>query len=127
LRNLELYEKYYPGDIGLRHGFLGYRDQDIGGILEHVVYQELRHRGYRVMIGKWEEREVDFVAETGNERLYVQVTTTLAGREVIEREYAALEKIPDNHPKLVLSMDADGTLLRGGIRQRNLMAFLLEG
>lgn len=125
LRNLELYEKYYMGDIGLRHGLLGYRDHDISGLLENVVYLELLSRGYRVSIGKWGDREVDFVAERPDERLYVQVTLQLATPETIEREFSVLEKIDDNHQKMVLSLDEFQMINRGGIRHVYLLDFLL--
>ncbi len=125
LRNLELYEKYYMGDIGLRHGLLGYRDHDISGLLENVVYLELLSRGYRVSIGKWGDREVDFVAERADERLYVQVTLQLATPETIEREFSVLEKIDDNHQKMVLSLDEFQMINRGGIRHVYLLDFLL--
>lgn len=126
LRTLEFYEKYYMGDIGLRHGFLGYRDGDIAGLLENIVYLELLHRGYKVSIGKLDDREVDFIAEKVDTRLYVQVTLQLTSPEIIEREYSVLEKINDNHPKLVLSLDEYQTIQRGGIMHQNLVDFLLD-
>jgi len=126
LRNLELYEKYYMGDIGLRHGLLGYRDRDIGGLLENVVYLELLYRGYRVFIGKWGDKEVDFVAERADERLYIQVTLQLGTPETIEREFSVLEKIDDNFVKVVLSLDEFQSINRGGIRHVNLLDFLLQ-
>ena len=124
LRNLELYEKYYMGDIGLRHGLLGYRDRDIGGLLENVVYLELLSRGYQVSIGKWGDKEVDFVAERAGERLYLQVALQLSTPETIEREFSVLEKIDDNYPKVVLSLDQFQSINRGGIRHIYLLDFL---
>ena len=124
LRHLELYEKYYLGDIGLRHGLLGYRDQDISGLLENIVYLELLGRGYRVSIGKWGDKEVDFVAERADERLYVQVTLRLSTPETIEREFSVLEKIEDNYQKIVLSLDEFQSINRGGIRHVYLLDFL---
>lgn len=62
-RLLEINDKYYMADLGLRHAFLGYRDSDIGQFLENIVYIELRTRGYSVLIGNGDkDREVDFVA-----------------------------------------------------------------
>ncbi|MFP4153981.1 MAG: ATP-binding protein [Alkalispirochaeta sp.] len=126
LRHLELYEKYYVGDVGLRHGFLGYRDGDISGLLENVVYLELLHRGYRVSIGKLDDREVDFIAERQEERMYIQVSVNLASDETVEREFSALEHIPDNHPKVVLSLDEYQRINRGGIRHENLREWLMS-
>lgn len=126
LRHLELYEKYYVGDVGLRHGFLGYRDGDISGVIENIVFLELLHRGYHVSIGKLANREIDFIAERQNERLYVQVCLTLAGQETQEREFSVLEQVRDNHPKVVLSLDEFQHVSRGGIQHRNLREWLLE-
>lgn len=59
-RVLELHEKYYPADIGLRHALLGYREGDISGVLENIVFLELKRRGYQVHIGKFGDTEIDF-------------------------------------------------------------------
>jgi predicted AAA+ superfamily ATPase len=126
LRHLELYEKYFVGDIGLRHGFLGYRDTDIGGVLENIVYLELLHRGYRVSIGKLDDREIDFIAERQQERTYIQVCLTLESPETIEWEFSALERVPDNHPKLVLSLDEYQRVSRRGVRHENLREWLVQ-
>jgi predicted AAA+ superfamily ATPase len=126
LRHLELYEKYFVGDIGLRHGFLGYRDTDIGGVLENIVYLELLHRGYRISIGKLDDREIDFIAERQQERTYIQVCLTLESPETIEREFSALERVPDNHPKLVLSLDEYKRVSRRGVRHENLREWLVQ-
>lgn len=125
LRHLELYEKYYAGDVGLRHGFLGYRDSDISGVIENIVFLELLHRGYRVSIGKLADREIDFVAERQEQRMYIQVCLTVESAETQEREFSALERIPDNHPKIVLSLDEYQRVSRGGIRHENLREWLL--
>lgn len=126
LRHLELYEKYYAGDVGLRHGFLGYRDGDISGVIENIVFLELLHRGYRVSIGKLDDREIDFIAERQEQRLYIQVCLTLETAETQEREFSVLERIPDNHPKTVLSLDEYQRISRGGIANQNLREWLLR-
>ncbi len=104
-RHLELHEKYYLNEIGIRHALLGYREADIGGILENIVFLELRRRGYNVSIGKLGEREVDFIATRQSERIYIQVAYLLASDETIEREFGVLRSIPDNYPKYDLSLD----------------------
>ena len=126
LRHLELYEKYYAGDVGLRHGFLGYRDGDISGVIENIVFLELFHRGYRVSIGRLDDREIDFIAERQGQRLYIQVCLTLETAETQEREFSVLERIPDNHPKIVLSLDEYQQISRGGITNQNLREWLLR-
>lgn len=124
-RHLEVNDKYYMGDVGLRHGFLGYREADVSGLLENIVYLELLQRGYSVSVGKLSEKEIDFIAEKGNERHYIQVCYLLAGAKTEEREFAPLLAIGDNHPKWVLSMDKDWGTGRSGVRRMFLPEFLL--
>lgn len=124
-RVLETQEKYYLSDLGLRHAVLGYRGNDIAGVLENTVYLELLRRGYTVNIGKQGVAEVDFVADRRDEQLYLQICYLLTP-ENTEREFAPLEAIRDNYEKLVLSMDTLLRVNRGGIRQKNLVEFLLE-
>ncbi len=125
-RHLELYEKYYASDLGIRHSILGYRKNDISGILENVVFLELIRRGYRVSTGKVDQLEVDFVAEKDSERLYIQVCYLLASPETENREFLSLEKIDDNYPKYVLSMDKHWGSGRNGIIRRHIYDFLLQ-
>ncbi len=125
-RILETQEKYYLADIGLRHAVMGYRDNDIAGVLENIVFMELLRRGFSVKIGKQDAAEVDFVADRSDKRLYIQVCYILTP-ENIDREFAPLEAIADNYEKLVLSADTLLRINRSGIRQQNIMEFLLEG
>lgn len=124
-RILETQEKYYLSDLGLRHAVMGYRDNDIAGVLENTVYLELLRRGWTVNIGKQDVAEVDFVANRTDERLYIQVCYVLTP-ENTEREFAPLEAISDNYEKLVLSTDNLLRINRGGIRQKNIVDFLLN-
>ena len=124
-RHLELFDKFYMADIGIRHGLIGYRDRDISGLLENIVFLELRARGYRVSVGKYKDLEIDFVAEGQEGRIYLQICYLLASEETVEREFGALEKIDDNYPKYVLSMDQTRPAERGGIIWRNIVDFLL--
>ena len=123
-RILETQEKYYLADLGLRHAVIGYRDNDIAGVLENVVYLELLRRGYSIHIGKQDVAEVDFVANYRDDRLYVQVCYVLTEQNT-DREFGSLEAISDNYEKVVLSMDSLLSINRGGIRQKNLIDFLL--
>lgn len=125
-RHLELFEKYYSGDQGIRHSVLGYKKNDIAGILENVVYLELLRRGYTVSTGKYDDLEVDFVAEKNSVIKYIQVTYLLSSKETEEREFRPLEKIQDNYPKMVLSMDTVWGDNRNGIERKNIIDFLLE-
>lgn len=118
--------KYYIVDTGLRHMLLGYRDVDRGHILENVVYFELLRRNYRVCIGKVGEKEVDFIAEKPEHKMYIQVTESMLGEETRARELAPLRDISDHYEKVVLSMDHSYINSYDGIRTKNIVDFLLE-
>jgi predicted AAA+ superfamily ATPase len=99
-------EKHYVGDHGIVHALFGYSDRRLPGVLENIVWLELRRRGYEVTVGKVGTTEVDFVARRQEDTIYVQVATTIAASaETRRREYAPLEAIADNYPKYVLSLD----------------------
>ncbi|MDO5092917.1 MAG: ATP-binding protein [Propionibacteriaceae bacterium] len=118
-------EKYYVVDHGLRTP-LGFDNRaDIELVLENIVYGELRSRGYTVHVGWRGAREVDFVAQRGEETRYVQVCYLLAGEEVAQREFGVLESLPDNYPKLVVSMDPVARP-RNGIGHEHIVDFLME-
>jgi len=99
--------------------------RDIDQILENIVYFELVRRGFRVSVGRAGEKEVDFVAERGGERIYYQVAYLMPDEKTREREFGAFRQIPDNHPKYVLSMDPVD-MSAGGIRHLSLYDFLLQ-
>jgi predicted AAA+ superfamily ATPase len=120
-------EKHYAGDHGLVHALFGYSDRRLPGVLENIVWAELHRRGYEVRIGKAGEAEVDFVADRGSERLYVQVATTiLASEETRRREYSPLEKIRDSFPKYVVTLDPAAGDVTDGIRHQRVPDFLLS-
>ena len=122
-RLLETQDKYYFSDLGLRHAVMGYRDNDIAGILENVVFLELLRRGYSVHIGKQDAAEVDFIADRADERIYIQVCYVLTP-ENMDREFGPLEIISDYYEKLVFSTDTLLHINRGGIRQKYILQFL---
>ena len=125
-RLLELYEKYYLGDVALRHALLGYREGDISGVLENIVYLELKRRGYNVFVGKLENKEIDFIAEKENRKAYFQVTYLLSSSETVDREFSVLRMIKDNYPKYVISLDTVFGSNIDGIHRVNLIDFLLN-
>ena len=102
---LKTQEKFYLADQGIQHAVLGYRDRNISGVIENIVYNELVRRGYSVYIGKIKEQEIDFIAEKKSERLYVQVTYKMESEKTIEREFSPLLLIRDHYPKYVVSLD----------------------
>jgi hypothetical protein len=125
-RLLKTLNKYYMVDMGLRRLMLGNKAIDSGHILENIVYLELLRRGYKVFIGKVGEKEVDFVAEGSNNTEYYQVSETVRGKETLSREIAPLEIIRDHNPKFLLTRDHDPRVSHNGIRQVNVLEWLLE-
>lgn len=117
-------EKYYLVDHGFYQAKYG-GIENIGSILENIVYIELLRRGYDIKIGFFNEKEIDFVCTKGNEKIYVQVTYKLSGDEPIEREFSGLLKINDNFDKYVLSMDTLD-FSTNGLKHRNIIDFLIS-
>lgn len=108
-------EKYYMADHGLREAVFGGNMRDINLILENIVYMELLRRGYTVTVGKAGDKEIDFVCQKQNQKLYVQVCYLLASEDTINREFGVYASIPDNFPKYVVSMD-EIDMSRDGIK-----------
>ena len=122
---LNINEKYYIADHGIREAILESNQRDINQIFENIIYLELLRKGYNIRVGKVDNLEVDFVCTKRNEKIYIQVAYLLASPETIEREFSSLEKINDNYPKYVISMD-EFDMSRNGIRHINIIAFLLN-
>ncbi|GHV02255.1 ATPase [Spirochaetia bacterium] len=125
-RHLETLEKYFLEDFGLRSAMQGYRSDTVSGVLENVVFMELKRRGFTVSIGKFNQMEVDFIAEYREQKAYIQVCYLLADSAVVEREFAPLLGIHDNYPKFVLSLDTLWDYNKEGVQRRNLIDFLLD-
>lgn len=119
--------KYYIVDIGLRNYLLGFRNRDSGHSIENVVYFELLRRGYDVAIGKIDNQEVDFIATTADDKLYIQVTESMQSEDVRKRELSPLQKIRDNYEKIVLSLEPGLDASYDGIKSLNLVDWLLDG
>lgn len=123
---LKTQEKYYIVDNGLRNSLLDFRQGDYGHVLENIVYLELLRRGYHVAIGKVGTLEVDFVASKAERKVYYQVSASVLDDATRERELKPLEAIPDAYEKVLLTMDR--TFIRDfeGIRNINIVDWLLE-
>ncbi len=100
----EVGEKYYFEDLGIRNRISGYQPADIAGMIENAVYAHLKYLGYEVSVGVLNKKEIDFVAEKENERIYIQAAYLLHSA-TIQREFGNLLDIRDNYPKYVVSMD----------------------
>ena len=123
---LKTQEKYYAVDIGLRRHVLGGQRQDVGHILENVVFLELLRRGGKVRVGKVGDLGVDFVVETSQGLEYYQVAATVQDAAILERELASLRKVRDSHPKFLLTLDEDPNDNFDGIRKLNALDWLLQ-
>jgi len=120
----EINEKYYFEDLGLRNSLIGFRAQDISKIIENVVYMHLAFLGYDIKIGVLSDREIDFIAQKKNQKLYVQVSYLLSDKKVIDREFGNLLEINDNYEKIVVSMDKISFENYEGINHYSLLDFL---
>jgi predicted AAA+ superfamily ATPase len=124
-RVMEVYDKYFLGDTSLLTAQTGFRQDDLPGILENVVFLELKRRGYGVFLGKAGDAEIDFIATAQDRVQYVQVAYLLASPETVEREVAPLRNLRDHHPKYILTMDATPATSIDGIRRMHVADFLL--
>ena len=124
-QNLKTLEKYYAVDIGLRFFLLGRVHADTGHLLENVVYLELLRRGYNVSVGKLDDLEVDFVAVNQESTIYIQVAATVRDENTLQRELRPLQRINDNYPKLILTLDDDPNADYAGIRRINALEWLI--
>ena len=118
--------KYYIVDVGLRNYLLGYRDTDIGHIIENIVFFELKRRGFDTAIGKIQNHEIDFIASNSNRKIYIQVTESMNDPAVREREMAPLRMIQDNYEKIVIAEYCDNPMTQDGIKIEKLSDFLLK-
>jgi uncharacterized protein len=77
----------------------------ISGVLENIIFLELKRRGYKPYVGKLGDKEIDFVAERKGQKIYIQVAYKIEGNETAKREFAPLLAIKDQYPKYVITMD----------------------
>lgn len=102
---LKTQEKFYAGDVSLVYATMGNRDRMIAGILENIVFLELKRRGFQVYVGKLDNKEIDFIAEKQGEKIYVQVAYKLESKQTVDREFSPLLSVDDHYPKYVVTMD----------------------
>lgn len=122
---LTVNEKYYVADHGIREAVFGGNMKDINLVMENIVYMELLRRGYTVTVGKTGDKEIDFVCEDQGNKLYIQVAYLLASTDIIERKFGVYDRVRDNFPKYVITLD-EFDMSRNGIKHRNIRDFLLQ-
>lgn len=119
--------KYYVVDSAFRKFLLSRTDSNRGHILENIVYLELIRRGYRVYVGHLQNGEIDFVVKKPHRLEYYQVSYSVMEDTTLRRELSPLEKLDDNYPKYLLTMDVlHKTDNHNGIEQKNVLDWLLE-
>ena len=97
--------KYYLNDLAFKTFHNSKFETHISRKLENAVYLSLRRQNYNVYVGRYDDKEVDFVAEKAGEKCYIQVAYLLADEKVVQREFSSLSLIQDNYPKWVVSLD----------------------
>lgn len=123
---LQANKKYYMVDLGIRNHILPRKYYDLGFSVENIVFFELLRRGCKVTIGKYQENEVDFVAEKRGELTYIQVTADMVSESTFDREMKPLYAIQDNYEKIVLTLDKLTVGNYDGIKVVNVIDWLLN-
>lgn len=120
---LKTQEKYYLADVSFRYALFGYNRKMLDGVMENIVYLELRRRGYDVYVGKNNTKEIDFIAIHKDEKIYVQVCVQIP--ENSNREVGNLMEIRDHYPKYIVTLNEMDVGIENGIRIVHLRDFLL--
>ena len=135
----ESIKKYYVCDVGLRNARLNFRQQELTHIMETVIYNELRIRGYVVDVGvvqlrkmidgvsSYQQLEIDFVATNGRDKFYIQSAYAMPNADKREQEIASLKNIDDSFRKIVIVGDDIATYIDdNGFVYMSLFDFLLK-
>jgi uncharacterized protein len=122
----EIGDKFYFEDIGMRHTLIPFQQNDIGKILENLIYHHLRANNYSVFVGKLANKEIDFIANKNGQTIYIQVAYLIIDDSTHLREFGNLLTIKDNHRKMVISMDELATGNYKGIEHWNARKFLMN-
>ena len=123
---LKQINKYYITDFGFIHYLMNAPTIELQQLLENVVYFELKRRRYKVCTGKADDKEVDFVVQ-GDDGCpsYIQVAVSVKDEAKLKQELAVFEKIKDNYPKCIITMDQVFVPDHGGVKTISVYDFLM--
>ena len=123
-RHMKTHAKFYLADTGFRDTMLLWSEYDEGALLENAVFIELLRRGYRVSVGSYRDKEIDFTAWMDGEPEFYQVALTVQDPKVLDREVRSLAKLGGK--KLLITMDRDVPDIPEGIEFINAVDFFMQ-
>ncbi len=119
--------KYYVTDLGMRNILVNANElRDISAPLENIVFFELLRRGYKVFVGSFRDKEIDFTAIKMDEVKYYQVSQSVMTEDTYAREVRPLRSIADNYEKIILTMDRFGLGNDNGVKVINVIDWLID-
>ena len=121
---LKTQEKYYSSDLGFIERFSLQKDKKC--LLENLVYLELLRRKYEVFTGKLDNLDIDFVTKKGEEMVYFQIVLDTKKEYEFKNKLVLLQKINDNYPKYILTLDNEKETDYNGIKKKNIIEWLLN-
>ncbi len=126
-RELETQEKYYICDLAMRNAVMGDEGASEEACLENVLQMEMLTRGFSMYVGKFGANQIDFMAVKGEDRTYLNCCASIEEKEAVRKEFGPLTRIRDNYFKMVLTMDPETKVNKGGIINYPLINFLAQG
>ena len=126
-RYLASNDKYYLSDHSFKYAKLGTKNADYGRMIENIVAIELLRRGYELYAGVLYKKEIDFVAIKRNEKLYIQVASSIDDPDTFQREVDSLLKIKDAYPKMILTRTRQEAYQYEGVQIVDVADWLLKG